>query len=72
VEWTLGLNTGEAFRGGRTAVGALAGSEMPVAIRFPKTRNDEIESLKAGEQVVVSARLAEWNGLHDRGEFEVV
>lgn len=65
VRWSSGLFLPDALRKGRTATGTVVGSGHSLAVRFPATRNGELDAAR-GASVTVVGRLAEWDDLYRR------
>jgi biotin carboxyl carrier protein len=65
VRWTSGLFLPEPLRQGRTATGTVVGTGHALAVRFPATRNAELDAARGGTVTVVG-RLAEWDDLYRR------
>ena len=72
IEWSLGMNTGKEYRGGRMMVGKLGETGPVVAVHHPQPRNKEVDAIPPGTRVSIRGRLVEWSGLHDRGAFEAI
>lgn len=72
VERTTSFDASEKYHDGSTALGAIEGSEIEVALRFRPSRNDEITDLEQGVVVAVQARVVGWDGLYKRVEMEAV
>lgn len=66
VDRTFGFDLPDALRDGRTIEGEIDGREWKVAVRFPKARNAELDKLKAGQPLTVSAKVAAWDDLFKR------
>lgn len=57
----------EGMKKGRTVQGHLPGHVVrTVAVRFPPARNDELEDLRSGGELVVEARPVAWDGFARR------
>ena len=64
VERTIRIGIGQEYRYGKTVIGKVGDSE--VAIAFPESRNEEIESLQSGQKGVIRARIMEYQSVIER------
>ena len=58
------------YRGGQTVQGSIAGSEIPISVRFPAARSDELGRPARGSHIPVRGMVVEWQNLHDRPTVE--
>lgn len=67
VEQTAGgPEMAEALRGGRTLIGVVEGSKLKIAVRYPESRNAEVESFTRGLFIKVHGKVAGWDTLFER------
>ncbi|HRJ80028.1 MAG: hypothetical protein HUU03_15375 [Planctomycetaceae bacterium] len=67
VEQTAGGHEmAEALRGGRTLIGIVEGSKLKIAVRYPESRNAEVESFTRGLFIKVHGKVAGWDPLFER------
>jgi len=59
-----------AYRGGQTVQGSIAGSDIPISVRFPAAQSDELGRPARGARIPVRGTVVEWQGLHDRPTVE--
>ena len=64
VERTMRIGIEQEYRYGKTVIGKVGDSE--VAIAFPESRNEEIESLQSGQKGVIRARIMEYQSVIER------
>ncbi len=69
VQATFGSMRELAYRSGRTATGTVAGTDLPVAVRFPDSRNGELESVRRGDTLSVQGTVVDWQRLYDRPDI---
>jgi hypothetical protein len=73
VRWTVGLSLADRLQRGRTATGRVVGAAAEIAVRFPDTRNGELDRLGRSpaprDPLTVVARIAGWDPLHQRPVF---
>lgn len=70
VESTFGFDMGDDYRNGKTIIGTIVGSDRSINVRFPDSRNDELESLEKGDMVELSGVIIKWDTLYDRVNLE--
>ena len=66
VGTTFGFRLPEPLREGRTVEGRVAGSPIRVQIRFPSSRNAELDALPQGTELAVHAIWSGWEDIADR------
>lgn len=73
VRWTVGLSLAERLQRGRTATGRVVGAAAEIAVRFPDTRNGELDRLGRSpaprDPLTVVGRIVGWDPLHRRPVF---
>ncbi|MCC7510070.1 MAG: hypothetical protein IT464_11975 [Planctomycetes bacterium] len=62
VDSTFGFDIPDSLRDGKTVEGELPGGTK-VTVRFPKSRNAELEKMQSGNQVSAIASIAGWDDL---------
>lgn len=68
---TFGVYDAAEYRSGMTVIGKLGSTDLPVAVQFPETRNDDVKSLTQGAPWRGLAILHRWDDLYDRLELRV-
>jgi len=68
VERTFGL-VPEPFRDGHTAIGVVAGTDCKAALQLPAERNEEAQSLQAGQRLRARVALLKWDIIYERLEL---
>lgn len=66
VERSFGTWDDPGLRDGRTVVGTVGDTDVPVVVRFPADLNDRIQTWKRGDRYPVRGTVAEWDRLHQR------
>lgn len=71
---TFGFDTAESMKDGRTVDGLYHadGEDHKVSIRFPKSRNDEIDRWQSGDKKTVTAFPTKWDDLFKKAEFDAL
>lgn len=73
VRWTVGLSLPDRLQRGRTATGRVVGAGVEIAVRFPDSRNGELDTLGRAPAprapLTVVARLAAWDPMYRRAVF---
>lgn len=62
----------DAFRNGRTVIGRLAGTDLQLAVQFPATENERLDTLGPDAQLPIRAVPLKWNIIYDRLELQAV
>jgi hypothetical protein len=70
VDSTWGFDVPDNLRDGKTVEGLLKDGGAKVAIRFPKSRNNEIGALKSGETLKAMATLTGWDDLFKKATLD--
>jgi hypothetical protein len=71
TEWTSSFDN-DVYRDGRSIAGTLAGTSIPVRVRFEKALNSSVDAVASGDRIRVYAALAGWDRLLDRADFDVL
>ncbi len=62
----------DAFRNGRTVIGRLADTDLQLAVQFPATENERLDTLVPDTQLPIRAVPLKWNIIYDRLELQAV
>ncbi|HMV69833.1 MAG TPA: hypothetical protein PKA64_23535, partial [Myxococcota bacterium] len=71
VTRTFALRAPEPLREGRTVEALRPGSRTRLQIRYPASRNAELDALLAGAELDVDAAWVRWEDLAERATLEV-
>ncbi len=67
---TSALLLSEPYRGGRTLFATSAQAHLQLAVRFPASRDGELDDIRPGERLKVRARIVGWDALTRRLNLE--
>jgi hypothetical protein len=66
IDRTFGFDLPANLRDGRTIEGTFKSEDWKVAVRFPATRNAELDKLKTGQTLKAAGKVSAWDDLFRR------
>ena len=72
VERSFGLNAGDEYRNGMSAIGKLESSDTELSVCFPAVRTDEVRDFSVGSVQSLRVRFSDYNSIRRQAMCEVV
>ena len=66
---TFASRLGDEYKGGKTVVAQVLGTELGCSILFPESENEWVSDLKAGDDLDVRVKVLEFDNLYQRVVF---
>jgi len=66
---TFASRLGDEYKGGKTVVAQVLGTELGCSILFPESENEWVRDLKAGDDLDVRVKVLEFDNLYQRVVF---
>ncbi|MCC6465259.1 MAG: hypothetical protein IT463_07975 [Planctomycetes bacterium] len=72
IDRTFGFDLPDALRDGRTLEGEVPGKGIKLHVRYPASRNAELDRLSPGTELDVQAVMANWDDLFKRATMDAM